>query len=149
MVHDCAYIEYKLIKKYLIEARYFCSCLGAFNKLKILFYGGIGWGFSQDMYDYVFEPTDAKQHKPKIGIDLRYLLNVVFNDHDLIWCKDKVSRRACFLPFLFKSRAARSLNQLYRSSKAKILPRFHYLGDFTRKWQKRTLWKRLMESFRR
>ena len=57
-------------------------------KIKILFHGGRGYGFAQDMYDYVFKPLGAKQCT--LGMNtLRYSLQALINEFDVIWCDEE------------------------------------------------------------
>jgi len=50
----------------------------------------------------------------------------------------------CAIMFSKTPKGALSMLRGYLSSD---MQRYFDLGDFTRKWQNRTLWKRLMESF--
>lgn len=107
--------------------------------MKILFFGGRGWGFSQDMYDYVFKPMGARQHKTREGVDWRYFLDVAIHDYDLIWCEGEASHLAALTHYLFKTYTVYLLRRLYRSNRAKMISRFHfhdvepYLKEF--KWK--------------
>lgn len=107
--------------------------------MRILFFGGRGWGFSQDMYDYVFKPMGARQHQTSKGVDWRYFGEVMFHDYDLIWCEGEASHLACLNHYLFKAYTVHMLRRLYRSNRAKIISRFHfhdvepYLKEF--KWK--------------
>lgn len=110
--------------------------------MRILFYGGRDWGYSQDLYNHVFKALGAKQHKTKTGVDLEYLLDVLIHSYDLIWCEGEASHAACMMDYLSKTYTLGSVGKLYRSQKAKIVSRFHYhdvkpyLEEFT--------WKAIM-----
>jgi len=84
----------------------------------------------------------AKQHKTKVGVDLRYIAEAMSQEFDLIWCEGEASHVACLLHYLSKTYTLGPLKGLYRSGKAKIISRFHYhdvkpyLEEFT--------WKAIM-----
>jgi len=91
------------------------------------------------MYDYVFKPMGAKQHKTGQGVDWRYFFDVIMHDYDLIWCEGETSHLACLMHYLFKTYTVHLLRRMYRSNKARIVSRFHfhdvepYLKEF--KWK--------------
>ncbi|MGB8781320.1 MAG: glycosyltransferase family 4 protein [Candidatus Bathyarchaeia archaeon] len=95
-------------------------------KMRILFHGGRGYGFAQDMYDYVFKPLGAKQCK--LGTStLRYSLEALANEFDLIWCDEEEGVQALMLYLMrYYASVNRNFRRLYKSSGAKIISRLHY-----------------------
>lgn len=93
--------------------------------LKILFCGGRGWGFAQDMYDYVFKTLGAEQHKFGSS-SLRYLFKTCVKEYDLIWCEEETIQSSEVYFLHYASKKSRFLKRLYKNQKAKIISRFHY-----------------------
>ena len=93
--------------------------------LKILFWGGRGWGFAQDMYDYVFKPMGAKQCRFGTPIT-RYLFETFVRDYDLIWCEEETIQSSGVYLLHYTAKTNGIFKRFYRSQKANIISRFHY-----------------------
>jgi glycosyltransferase involved in cell wall biosynthesis len=93
--------------------------------MRVLFHGGRGYGFAQDMYDYVFKPLGARQCALDTST-FRYSLEALTNKFDLVWCEEEEGVQALMLYLMrYYAGVNRCFGRLYRSSGARIVCRLH------------------------